>query len=168
MATVQVSYRVDEAVKQSLEKLAKEKDVGLSDLVREALDLLAGFDPGFWARVQSLANALNVPAWMVLQNRLIKILAQEAAESEIWGPRFLLLDEFRFTTEGVLTGEHLFDTLRSTATERERWKRLEQLEGGRASGAPFTPDDKTWLQDQLEAGHWKERIETLLKTSDGD
>ncbi len=168
MATVQLSFRVDKATKDNLEKLAKERGMGLSDLVREALELRAGFDPGFWDRVQSLVNGLNVPSWMVLQNRLIKILAQEAAEIEIWGPRYRLLDEFRFTTEGVETGEQLFDNLKSAATELERRKRLEQLERGLRLGAPLTENDKAWLQDQLEEGHWKDRIETLLKTGDGD
>jgi len=95
----------------------KASDLGfknISDFVREGLKLLMGFDEIFYKKMVRYSKSLNIPLFVVVQNFIIKRLAEDAAKTEIWGPSPVLLDEFvyRKTNNGEIrttTGEELFN-----------------------------------------------------------
>ena len=95
-----------------LEQRAAELGVDKGRLILAGVDLIMKFDPEFLDMVQSEADAINIPLWLYIQNKFIKIMAGEAAEFETGTFKTKELNEFRYINEGTckraITGKELF------------------------------------------------------------
>jgi hypothetical protein len=54
---------------------------------------------------------LNLPEWIIIQNMIIKIFAEREAEVES-SSKPIILDEFVQTSNGMLTGQALYDHIK--------------------------------------------------------
>ena len=102
-----------------LELDAKVKELGFSnrsDFVLFAIDLLSGFDRGFLDMIRSYSEGLKLPAYIVMQNFIIKQIALDQADREVNGESLKLLDQFIFISDGdtqrIMTGDELLQTLK--------------------------------------------------------
>lgn len=148
---------------------AKAKKHGLTraGFAVKAVELLTGFDDAFLVKIEEYANGLNIPLSLVMQNMLIKRLAQEAAEAEVWGPGKRLLDEFLFTSEGVITGQELFDMLKKNylAQERQAYDEMmgKQIRRKEDAGLGLTAEEQEWLSGFKKAAVRVSEIEEVDK-----
>lgn len=94
------------------------------EFILNAVDLSFNFDEVFYKKVQRSADLCRVPVWVYIQNKLIKIMAREAAEVEAGTWTTKLLDEFIFNSEGVITGEALFEALKANYIIAEKRKAI--------------------------------------------
>ncbi|MFN2363162.1 MAG: hypothetical protein ABR596_02600 [Halarsenatibacteraceae bacterium] len=130
-----IGFRIKDSDDFTVEKLdEKAESLGLnrSELISTALDMIIKFDNEFIKKMQKRAEGLNMPLGYVIQNMIIKRLAEEAAETEVdqelgreYSQRALM--EFQSKRVGnsykPITGEELFNDLKA-----RKKKRLIQVE----------------------------------------
>jgi hypothetical protein len=100
-----------------VDERAKQFNMSRSALIQMGLEFIMNFDPVLLDKINQLSKALKVPAWLVVQNMLIKRFAQDAARAEM-GQSRIVYDEFLFTSEGVITGEELFEQIKQNEVKR--------------------------------------------------
>lgn len=107
---------------------AKADDLGMkkSDFILKAVDMMINFDLDFYKRIEQLAAGLQIPAYLVMQNMLIKDLAMKDARRAVYGSTGDVLDEFIFQDLGdgfkILTGADLEKALLEKYTREEKHK----------------------------------------------
>lgn len=100
-----------------VDERAKQFNMSRSALIQMGLEFIMNFDPVLLDKINQLSKALKVPAWLVVQNMLIKRFALDAARAEM-GQSRIVYDEFLFTSEGVITGEELFEQIKQNEVKR--------------------------------------------------
>ena len=138
-----------------LQKQAESEGKTLSELIRERVELTPSLDPVVRRHVQELSESLGIPAHTVIQNMIVRVMAERQAREEVFGAAFSrVLEEFMQTDEGLLTGERLFDILLKKFREeygREREEILLEIE---ASGVPLEENDRTFLISRRTGHAW--------------
>lgn len=104
-----------------VDERAKQFNMSRSALIQMGLEFIMNFDPVLLDKINQLSKALKVPAWLVVQNMLIKRFALDAARAEM-GQSRIVYDEFLFTSEGVITGEELFEQIKQNEVKRLKRK----------------------------------------------
>lgn len=138
-----------------VDAVAQRRGMSRAAFVVNAIELLMGFDDVFLKKMEAYAKGLNIPLFLVMQNRLIKLTAQEAAEAEVRGPSRRLLDEFMYTNEGTITGEELFRMLKAHYVKEKRRaydeEMGERVHVKRASGIELSDEEKAWVESLEQA-----------------
>ena len=118
-----ISIRVSPEEQEEWKKKAEEQGLSFTDFVKEAVEIRAGFTKYFSDRLKNFSKLMNVSESIVLQNLVISWMARNIAETEVF-PEKDMLWEFMFSSDGVITGEILYDNLyrnfvRDYETEKE-------------------------------------------------
>lgn len=150
MKNVMVSIQVTDLEKGFLKVVAENRDrTSLATLIKHAAHLYAMFDPVFLEKIRGMSEATKIPEYLVIQNMIIKRLADDAADQEIYGKRPRSLPEFSFTENGPITGAELFEMLKARKigileVEKENQFLAESLH------APLPLEDSEWLKKRME------------------
>jgi hypothetical protein len=84
--------------------------------------------PSVKAYIDKLAEGLNLPPVVILQNMIIKRLAEENAAADVYGPGGELLTEFIEQDGTLLTGPELYKMLYDLERERLEREYVDTLE----------------------------------------
>jgi hypothetical protein len=150
MKPVFISIQVTDLEKGFLKVVAEQRDhTSLATLIKHGAHLYAMFDPVFIAKIKAMAEATKLPEYLVIQNMIIKRMAEDAADEEVNGVRPQSLPEFSFTEKGPITGEELFNMLKSREVQRlEAEKEIQLIQ--ESQYAPLSPEDSEWLKKRME------------------
>jgi len=146
--TTTIAFRVTQRIHQRLGYEAKQKGVSVSDLARDKVAGKPDLLPGTQQMTKALAEGLGIPEDVVIENIVIRYLAEKTAMEQIWGTAPAILPEFTSTPSGTLTGEELMDFLAGhfrRQFERERESILEAHETWGNS-----PEDQAWLDGRRQ------------------
>jgi hypothetical protein len=107
----------DKVTKKLLDKQANNLGWNRTDLVLYALNFIQEVDPVLIKRIEKIANDVNIPGPIVIQNFVINILAREAAKMELnneLGLPYIIDPEFaesfmKSNKDKPITGEELFN-----------------------------------------------------------
>ena len=111
---VLVNFRIPIVLKERLEKMAKEQGQSLTGFVQDAFHFVAFMDPPFWPTVRNLAEIHNVGESRVVQNIVLRYVAEQMALDEVWGDTPRLQTEWSKTQKGTtLTGKELIERLKN-------------------------------------------------------
>jgi hypothetical protein len=94
-----------------IDNRARELGLNRSQFVNLALTGMINFDLSIWKKIQEYSKSLNLPEWIIIQNMIIKIFAEREAEVES-SSKPIILDEFVQTSNGMLTGQALYDHIK--------------------------------------------------------
>lgn len=101
---------------EDLEKKAEKLGMNKGDFLLEAVNMMMCFDDVFLKKLENQSEALKIPVWLLIQNTIIKNMAEDAAKVETKTARAKLMPEFSYIQEGetkrIVTGEELFDMLK--------------------------------------------------------
>lgn len=137
-----LSVRLPEHITPAeIDEKAKALGMSRAAFVLNAVETFMGFDTVFYKRIEEYAKNLNIPTWLVMQNMLIKRMAKEAADYEVWGPSQHLLEEFMFTSQGPITGEELFDNLKEMYAKEAGEEKAKVLAEEQRYGIPVSDED---------------------------
>ena len=110
--SVMTALKLRKSEKEELSKIAEERGTSFSALLREGGRLLGDFDPFFLNKISEYSTKFGIKPSMIIQNLIIKQLAYEAAEVEVYGSVDRIRNEFVYTDEGPITGTKLFEMLK--------------------------------------------------------
>lgn len=122
-----ISIRAEKEFKKEMDKRAKELGLGRTEFLKKIIQVFLDFDIEFIKKMDRRADGLNMPLGYVIQNMIIKRLAEEAAEAEIdeeLGRKHSqkVLMEFQSKRVGDIyepvTGEELFNDLKARKKQR--------------------------------------------------
>lgn len=150
MKNVMVSIQVTDLEKEFLKVVAEKRDhTSLATLIKHAAHLYAMFDPVFMEKIRGMSEATKIPEYLVIQNMIIKRLADDAADQEVYGKRPRSLPEFSFTENGPITGAELFEMLKARKIgilEVEK----ENLLVSESQHVRLSKEDAEWLKKRIE------------------
>ncbi len=106
-----VRFNKETMTLEQIDKRAKELGLNRSQFVKLALTGMINFDLSIWKKIQEYSKSLNLPEWLIIQNMLIKSLAEREAEAES-SSKPIILNEFIQTSNGTLTGQALYDHIK--------------------------------------------------------
>lgn len=114
-----------------LEKRAEELGLDRNEFVLKAVDMMMNFDNDFLNYIKHYADGLKIPEYLVIQNMIIKIMADKEAKTEVYGAHSEILDEFINVVDNkgarTLTGNELKKILKDRDL-REYKKELKEIE----------------------------------------
>ncbi len=125
----QIQIKISTKEKDLLERLAKDRGLSLSELMRRGGWLLGMLDEKVFHYMEDMSKRLNVPEDAVISNTIIRRLAEDAATAEVY-PCDNLLIEFPMTQQGVMIGARLFEMIRDN-----KLRQLKNAEGTAKSRA---------------------------------
>lgn len=168
-----ISVRIPNSNKWKLKDIEKKaKDYGLekSEFILNAIDMMMNFDEVFFKKIQKYSDGLHIPEWLVLQNMIIKRMAEEAAFYEAWGSRKKILTEFAsggddMEHQRMFTGEELFNMLKAQFFDEEKKKRLDIIEKNVLQYGMATINDIKFVKkyDSVFYKNNKDKIDHILK-----
>jgi hypothetical protein len=122
---VLVNFRIPLGLKQRLEKAAKGRGRSLTGFAIEAFQLAANVDPSFWSTITDIAEIHGLSEARVIQNIVLRYLAEQLALDEVYGPDAPRLPtEFTKTQKGqTLTGIDLIERLKAEFVQEFRKRR---------------------------------------------
>ncbi len=116
---VQTGFRVSEKKKKELEEVAKLRGQSVQSLIDEAVELRLMLTEGFWDEIMAVGEKLKLPPATIVANMIVKQSCFQFAWVKVFGtPPPNVFREFRFDSEGFLTGERLSETLVKEYTEK--------------------------------------------------
>lgn len=119
MKNVMVSMQITDLEKKFLKIVAEKRDgTSLATLIKHAAHLYAMFDSFFIEKIRDMSEATKIPEYLVIQNMIIKRLADDVADQEVNGKQSRSLPEFSFTEKGPITGAELFEMLKSQRVQK--------------------------------------------------
>ena len=92
------------------------------------------------------ADGVGLSMAQVMQNFLIKRLADDAAEDTVWGAAPRALVELPMTNRGLVTGKELYDNLYNIRVEELYRERARQIRQDMENGLPITDEDREVLK----------------------
>jgi len=112
---VLVNFRIPLALKNKLEEAARARGKSLTGFAQEAFHLVANVDPAFWPTITDLADMHGLSESRVVQNIVLRYVAEQLALDEVYGPDTpRLATEFAKTQKGTtLTGMELIERLKA-------------------------------------------------------
>lgn len=148
---------------EDIEEKAAHYGMEKSEFIMTAVDMMMNFDETFYKRIQGYSEGLHIPEWLVMQNMIIKRMADEAAEYEVFGPSGKVLDEFMLVGEGfkrrAITGEELFNNLKQQYKVNYEKKAVQELLKEEAYGIPLKENEKALLIKYRAGKTWLESDE---------
>lgn len=147
-----ISLRVDEEDKRRWARVAAERGLTLTELMRRGTALLAALDGALLERLGDYGRRLSLPEHLVIQNLLLERLAREAAREEVLGPGPRLLREFVVLSEGLLTGEALFESLKRGEVQRLSRQEVSRYEERLPSGRKRKGLNMARAEEELRTG----------------
>jgi hypothetical protein len=133
----------------TIEKAAAELGMNRNQLAIEGVKMMCFWDKVFYSKMKAYADGVGLSMAQVMQNFLIKRLAEDAAEDTVYGAAPRALVELPMTNRGLVTGKELFDNLYNLRVEelyRERARRIRQdVENGLPASA-LSAEDKEVLK----------------------
>ena len=151
MVDIRVSVPVDKEKKDFWQEAARAQGLSFSDFVREALDLKAGFSVFFAEKIKAVAKKSRISESLVVENMLIDRLAYDSAAVEMSGHDSAIIGYFQFTKDGPVTGEVLFDGLRSNYIDKIKRERAAKLRLRKEIAGELDAKDQKWLDEYDEA-----------------
>ena len=118
----QIQIKINSSEKDFLERLAKEKGLSLSELMRRGAWFYGSIDDRVFQYAEELSKRLNIRDHVVISNTVIRRLAEDAATAEVC-PGDSLLYEFPLTQEGVISGSRLFEMIKENKLKQLRLKK---------------------------------------------
>lgn len=117
---------------EDIEAKAKELGMEKSEFILNAVDMMMNFDEVFLKKIQRYSNGLHIPEWLVIQNMIIKRMADESAEFEVFGTGKRVLDEFVMAGDEdnhrTITGDELFNHLKKLYIQKYQRMRSDLTE----------------------------------------
>jgi len=114
---------------------ARAKELGFnktSDFILSAVNFFMNMDKSVYDRLQALGESLHLPAYMIVQNKLINLWAKEQAEAAVLGITQRIRPEFISVSDGkgyrTMTGDELFGHLYDLY-KREAENKKQEIEG---------------------------------------
>jgi hypothetical protein len=109
-----VSFQIPLALKRKAEERAEERKVSFSLFMRRAVKLYADFSPAAWEEVERLADAFAIEESRVIENILLRYVAEQEAFEQVHGPDTnRVASEFSRTQKGTtLASRDLIEKLR--------------------------------------------------------
>lgn len=95
---------------EDLEKKAESLGMTKGEFLLEAVNMMMSFDEEVIRHLESMTEGLHLPLWLVMQNMIIRRMAEKDAEYEVG--RTNILTEFAFKDNKVLTGKELFQVIK--------------------------------------------------------
>lgn len=149
-----ISFKVPPAQENALKEEAKEAGLNISDLIRDKLKFVDSFDPFFLRHMKSVAEKMNQPVAIVIQNFLTVYIATESAALEAYGTTPTIYKRaFQYSKTGeLITGNDLSNLAFDQATENlnKLKKKLEEsAQTGKA--AKITFEEAAFIADHRES-----------------
>lgn len=158
---------------EDVELKAEKYGMSKKDFILNAVDMMMSFDEIFFKKIQKYSNGLHIPEWLVMQNMIIKRIADEAAETEVFGTHRRVLDEFMMMGEGserkTTTGEELFNILKKIYIKKYEQRAVNAILKKEASGMTINENEKALLikyragKAWFESDEYREEIERSKK-----
>ncbi len=133
---------------KEVDERAKELKLDRSELIIKALDAYMNFDKEFLKFIEYYSKGLNLPEWLVMQNQVIKIMADKEAKAEIYGRHTEMLGEFRFVTENgiprTITGLELKEMIKEERLgyyRQEKYQKEQKIRELQAKNHPITQEE---------------------------
>jgi hypothetical protein len=120
-----------------------------NQLVTEGVKMMCAWDKVFYSKMKAYADGLGISMAQVMQNLLIKRLADDAAADTVWGGNRELLLEFSMTNKGLITGKELFEMLYNDKVNQLYRERAQGIKRRLQDGEPetlLTEDEKEVLK----------------------
>ena len=146
--TTTIAFRVTQRIYERLGYEAKRKSVSISDLARDKVAGTPELLPSTQHLTKAYSKGLGIPEPIVIENIVIRYLAEKAAMRQVWGEAPDVLPEFTLTPSGPLTGEQLTDFLIGHFRNRFERQRESILEANEHWGN--SPEDQNWLDDRRQ------------------
>lgn len=148
---------------QEVDEKANKIGLSRSEFVIKAVDMLMNFDDVFLEKIKMYSEGLNIPEWLVMQNFIIDMMAQDAAKMNVWGPSQDILMMFPMLNDGdgyrMVTGGELHEMLTKMYEGDEEKKKVEVLLEGEKYGDPMDESDKKLLIKYRKGKVWEESEE---------
>ena len=153
-----ISVRLDPEQKLYLEERAHQMGIKLPDLLRKGGRFYAHFDDSFLSKVLRISARLNIPSFLVIQNEIIRVWAEDDATREVFESEPSILKEFLFTSEGVITGDELYNILKADKIRELENQKDKILNEKVQYGIPLSEEEKAWRENRNE--QFKRAMET--------
>lgn len=116
---VQTGFRMSEEKKRELERVAKLRGQSVQSLIDESVELRLGLTEGFWDQILLVTDKLKITPSMTVANMVVKQSCFQFAWLKVFGkPHPNFFKEFRFDSDGFMTGERLSEVLVEEYTEK--------------------------------------------------
>ena len=96
---------------EDINKKAEEMGLDRNEFIIKAVDLLMNFDNEFLKYIEKYSKGLKIPRYLVIQNMIMKQIADKEAKKEVYGPTGEVLKEFTQVEDDkgarTLTGQEL-------------------------------------------------------------
>ena len=122
---------------EEMDKAAEQLGLSRNQLIIEGIKMICSWNAQFYKKMKQYSNTFRLPVPLVIQNMLIKRLAEDYAKEQIWGFTGKVLSEFMFNERGSITGGELFKTLSEMAVKDEIRERVRGIEEHIRTGFQF-------------------------------
>ena len=165
-----LSFRLPAHLKlKDIDRTAKERGMSRAALVINATEFVLGLDTDFLRVMEKYSKALRVPVSLVMQNMVIKRLAEDAARAELYGHHENVFDEFAYHTvdgESKPMGYHdLFNYLKGLKIQELRQKKeaylTRRINEKKSLGLPLNEEEQALSDLIKERDAAAQKIEEL-------
>jgi len=148
--TCTLQTKITKTMDQAINKAAKLSEKQKSAYVRAAIEFYNSFDPFFMRHMKSVAEKMNQPPAIVIQNFLTVYIATESAALEAYGTTPTIYKRaFQYSKTGeLITGNDLSNLAFDQATESLK-ELKEKLEESARTGkaAKITFEEAAFIAD---------------------
>lgn len=131
---------------EEMDKAAEQLGLSRNQLIIEGIKMMCSWDAQFYKKMKQYSSTFRLPVPLVMQNMLIKRLAEDYAKEQIWGFTGKVLSEFMFNERGSITGGELFKTLSEMAVKDEIRERVRDIEEHIRAGIPVPKDEMEFYE----------------------
>jgi len=131
---------------EEMDKAAEQLGLSRNQLIIEGIKMMCSWDAQFYKKMKQYSSTFRLPVPLVMQNMLIKRLAEDYAKEQIWGFTGKVMPEFMFNERGPITGGELFKTLSEMAVKDEIRERVRDIEEHIRAGIPVPKDEMEFYE----------------------
>lgn len=131
---------------EEMDKAAEQLGLSRNQLIIEGIKMMCSWDTQFYKKMKQYSNTFRLPVPLVMQNMLIKRLAEDYAKEQIWGFTGKVMPEFMFNERGPITGGELFKTLSEMAVKDEIRERVRGIEEDIRAGLPVPKNEMEFYE----------------------
>jgi hypothetical protein len=131
---------------EEMDKAAEQLGLSRNQLIIEGIKMMCSWDAQFYKKMKQYSSTFRLPVPLVMQNMLIKRLAEDYAKEQIWGFTGKIMPEFMFNERGPITGGELFKTLSEMAVKDEIRERVRDIEEHIRAGIPVPKDEMEFYE----------------------
>jgi hypothetical protein len=132
---------------EEIDKAAEKLGLSRNQLIIEGIKMMCSWDEEFYTRLKQYSNTFRLPVPLVMQNMLIKRLAEDYAKEQVWGFTGKVMMEFMFNERGPITGAVLFKALADTALSDEVNNKVRSIEEALRKGLPVSQQDREFYEE---------------------